>query len=208
MKKTDKRVNKILEGILFYFMLQKMENNQITTIVLDKTEVVLSLWTRSILLTVYILWSFTLPFLIGHPQLLVGILINTFLVLWALHMKKYATLPLIILPSLAVLARGIIFGPFTIFLVYMIPIIWLGNFLLVWGIKYFYLTKSRNKFFAVGISALGKFLLLCSIAWILVSLHILPKIFLTTMGLIQLGTAITGWILAIGLNYGIGKLKI
>ncbi|MBU0627442.1 hypothetical protein KKG31_04880 [Patescibacteria group bacterium] len=71
------------------------------------------------------------------------------LVLSALNLKKYAILPIILLPSLAVLARGLIFGPFTIFLLYMIPAIWLGNFLLVWGIKYFHLTKNWNRWLAL-----------------------------------------------------------
>jgi hypothetical protein len=100
-----------------------MENNQTTAIVLDKTELVLSSWTKAILLAIYIVASFALPFLLGHPQLLVGILVNAFLVLGALHMKKYSLLPLIMLPSLGVLARGVVFGPFTMFLVYMIPLI-------------------------------------------------------------------------------------
>lgn len=178
------------------------------TIVLDKTELVLSLARKMTIFTIYIVGSFALPFLLGHPQLLVGILINTFLVLGALHMKKYSLLPLIFLPSVAVLARGLIFGPFTIYLVYMLPAIWLGNFLLIWGIKYFYLTKTWNRFLSLGIAATMKFLLIFMIAWILIFLNILPKIFFTTMGLIQLGTAAAGGILAIGITYGIKKLKI
>lgn len=158
-----------------------MEQHQTTAIVLDKTEVVLSSWTKTVLLAIYIVVSFALPFLLGHPQLLVGILVNAVLVFGALHMKKYSLLPLIMLPSLGVLARGVVFGPFTMFLVYMIPLIRIGNFLLVWGMKYFYLAKSWNRFLALGVSAFIKFALLFSIAWALVSLGILPKIFLTSM---------------------------
>jgi len=79
----------------------------------------------------------------------VGIIVNAVLVFGALHIKKYSLLPLIMLPSLGVLARGAIFGPFTMFLVYMIPLIWVGNALLVWGMKYFYLAKSWNRFLAL-----------------------------------------------------------
>jgi len=134
-----------------------MEQNQTTALVLDRTETALSSRVDIVLLNIYIVASFALPFFLGHPQILVGVLVNAMLVLGALHMKKYSLLPLIMLPSLGVLARGMVFGPFTTFLVYMIPLIRLGNFLLVRGIKYFYLTKSWNRFLALGVSAFIKF---------------------------------------------------
>jgi hypothetical protein len=97
-------------------------------------------------------------------------------------MKKNLLLPLIMLPSLGVLARGAVFGPFTMFLVYMMPVIWLANALLVRGIRYFSATRSWNVLVALCISVAMKCALLFGIAWALVSLGVLPNIFLTTMG--------------------------
>jgi len=191
----------------FYSFLLLMEHNQTTAIVLDKTVLVLSSWAKVVLLAISIVASFAVPFLLGHPQILVGILVNAFLVLGALHMKKYSLLPLIMLPSLGVLARWVIFWPFTMFLVYMIPLIRIGNFLLVWGMKYFYLAKSWNRFLALGVSAFIKFWLLFAVARVLVSLGFLPKIFLTTMWLLQLGTALAGGVLAIGITSVAGLRK-
>jgi len=59
--------------------------------------------------------SFLIPFSLGHSQFLTGTLVNTFLFLAALFLPKRLLWPLIFLPSLAVLSRGLIFGPLTVF---------------------------------------------------------------------------------------------
>ena len=82
-------------------------------------------------LFIYSFIGFIIPLLIGHPQVLVGIIVNAVLFLSAKNLNGMKLLPLIIAPSLGVLARGIIFGPLTIYLAYMIPFIWLGNAVLV-----------------------------------------------------------------------------
>ncbi|KKR00996.1 MAG: hypothetical protein UT26_C0037G0021, partial [Microgenomates group bacterium GW2011_GWC1_39_12] len=82
------------------------------------------------------------------------------------------------------------FGPFTIYLVYFLPFIWVGNYLLM------YVAKSSSFL----VAALAKSLFLFLIAYIFVSLHIVPKIFLTAMGILQLVTALVGGIAAIGIS--------
>lgn len=79
--------------------------------------------------------AFMIPFVIGHPQLLVGVLVNTFLVLSALNIGMRKVGVLAALPSLGVLARGMLFGPFTFSLVFMLPFIWIGNIALIWVVK-------------------------------------------------------------------------
>lgn len=187
--------------------MQNCQENGVTTTVFNKTDIILSAYLKNLFFAICILASFTVPFLLWHPQWLVGGVVNALLVLSALNLKKYAILPIILLPSLAVLARGLIFGPFTIFLLYMIPAIWLGNFLLVWGIKYFHLTKNWNRWLALWISVGVKVAVLFVVAWSLVSLWVLPKLFLTTMWAFQIYTALAGWVMAIGVNYVIKKLK-
>ncbi len=144
-------------------------------------------------------------FLLGHPQWLVGSIVNAVLVLAALNLKKTAILPIILLPSLAVLAQGLIFGSFTFLLIYLIPAVWIWNFLLVWGMKYFHLHKGLNKWLSLWISGVLKVAMLFVFAWILVSMWVLPELFLTTMWAFQLYTVLAGGIAAIGLNYGIRK---
>lgn len=155
---------------------------------------------ENIELVVYSLICFFVPFFIGHPQLVVGIIVNASLILAALNLRNYRLLPIIMLPSLGVLSRGLIFGPFTVFLIYMIPFIWIGNSLLVYTFKLLNMEKKVNKWITLGVGALIKALFLFAIAFLFVNLGILPKLFLTTMGIFQFYTAISGGIIALGIQ--------
>jgi hypothetical protein len=171
---------------------------------LKKQEYALGFVQENIELVIYSILSFSLPLIIGHPQWLVGTLVNAALVLAALNLKDYKLLPVIMLPSFGVLTAGLIFGKFTMFLVYMIPMIWIGNFVLVWGMKKLYLQKKINKWATLAISASLKTAFLFVCAFTLVKFGVLPALFLTTMGLFQLYTAVAGGILAFGVQ-GIKK---
>ncbi len=138
--------------------------------------------------------SFVVPFSLGHPQFLVGSIVNASLFASAIVLPKKYFWPIIFLPSLAVLLRGAIFGPFTLFLVYFLPFIWLGNLGLVWIFKNIY--EKSGFIWALAISALGKQLILFMSAQLFFTLKLVPKIFLTTMGINQLLTAITGGLIA------------
>jgi hypothetical protein len=141
--------------------------------------------------------SYALPFLLGHPQLLVGSLVNAALFLSATFLPQKLFLPIIFFPSLAVLSRGLIFGPLTSFLLYMIPFIWLGNLLLVLSFKKaFNLTKANYPLSIIAASII-KMLFLYFSATTLFKLSLVPQLFLTTMGLIQGITALVGGILAL-----------
>ena len=105
--------------------MKHKQMQDVTTTVLDKTDVVLSAYRKNLLLAIYALACFAVPFLLGHPQWLVGSIVNAVLVLAALNLKKTAILPIILLPSLAVLAQGLIFGSFTFLLIYLIPAVWI-----------------------------------------------------------------------------------
>ena len=99
---------------------------------------------------VYATISFSLPFLLGHEQLLVGAAVNCALVLAALNLKGARLLPVIILPSIGAFLAGLVFGAASPALLYMIPFIWVGNAVLVLCIKYFVLDKKTNRFAALG----------------------------------------------------------
>jgi hypothetical protein len=131
----------------------------------------------------------------------VGTVVNATLVLAALKFdSRKELLPLLFAPSLGVLARGLIFGPMTPFLLIMLPFIWVGNAILVWGISEIHKKKEKNYGIALGVSSIAKTIFLFSVAFILVSLAILPSPFLAAMGILQLQTAIMGGLLAFGLH--------
>jgi hypothetical protein len=154
----------------------------------------------------YFFVGFLVPFSLGHPQILVGTVVNATLVLAAIQFGFKQNLPLLFAPSLGVLARGLIFGPFTPFLVIMLPFIWAGNAILVWIVAELYKNKKANYGITLGSAAVAKSGFLFSTAFVLVSLSILPPLFLATMGLDQLLTALAGGAVAFGIHKS-GVLK-
>jgi hypothetical protein len=143
----------------------------------------------------YSIICFLVPFFFGHPQLVVGIIVNAALVLAALRLDTAKAIPVILTPSLGVLARGLIFGPYTIYLVYMIPFIWFGNAILVYLVK-----KFNKKSFGLGVGAVTKTAFLFLSAYVLAHLSVLPVVFLTGMGVLQFITAAIGGIVALGIH--------
>ncbi|MBN2477670.1 hypothetical protein JXB01_00085 [Candidatus Micrarchaeota archaeon] len=146
---------------------------------------------------VFALVGFTIPLLLEGPQLLTGAVVNLTLVLASLNITGFKRiLPLVMLPSIAAFLRGFLFGPATVFLLYMIPFIWIGNFLLVLAFKHFFIKKKMNYVLTLGAGALIKSAFLFASAYVLVSFSVLPLMFLTAMGLIQLYTAVIGGLIA------------
>lgn len=158
------------------------------------------IWSKELVeMGVYSLVALGIPFALGHPQLLVGSVVNAALILAALRLKNYQVLPIILLPSVAVLTRGLIFGPYTMLLVFTIPFIWIANSILVYGIRFFK-TLKWHPAIGTGISAVLKFLFLYSIAMILIKAGILPKPFAVSFGVFQLYTALIGGAAALMIN--------
>ncbi len=145
---------------------------------------------------VYAMMCFLVSFLIAHPQFLVGTLVNGALILGALNVRSHRLLPIIIMPSLGVLSAGLVFGPLTIFLFYMIPFIWVGNFILVYAFKYFYLNKKISKWFTLAGGAFAKAAFLFLAALTLYTLDVIPVQLLVAMGPVQLLTAVSGGVVA------------
>jgi hypothetical protein len=151
---------------------------------------------ESIQLLAYSAASFVIPMVLKQPQILVGSFVNMMLILSALNLRGKKLLPVIILPSLGVLAGGYLFGGLAASLFYLLPFIWIGNTILVLAFKHFKLHEKKNFFLTLGIGSAAKAGFLFGVTSILVSLSIVPVAFLTTMGALQLVTAITGGTLA------------
>lgn len=151
-------------------------------------------------LTAYSIISLLIPFVFKQPQLLVGTVVNSMLILAALNLKGKNILPMIMLPSIAAAAGGYLFGGLTVYMVYLVPFIWLGNTILVLSFKHFRLQQNRNFFLTLGIGSLAKAGFLFGITFLLVSLAIVPALFLTAMGILQLITALSGGVLAFAIQ--------
>ena len=167
----------------------------------------LSYKTEIFEIIIYTIVSFFLPLMVGHPQIVVGVLVNALLITSALNVKGYKLLPVIIAPALGALSRGVLFGPFTVFLLYMIPFIWVGNAILVYTFKALNLNKKTNYWITLLIGSVVKAAFLFGIAFVLVKFGVLPVLFLTTMGVFQLYTAILGGIVAFGFQKAKKKIS-
>lgn len=150
--------------------------------------------------TVIFSCAFLIPLLFNGSQIITGSFINTLLFVSAGKISK-RTLPILaVIPSIGAVSHGILFGAFTMYLVYFLPFIWIGNMILMYvsGLK----QKTTVSFVT---AAVAKSVFLYGVAYMFVTLHIVPKIFLTAMGMMQLITALAGGIAAIGILKHISK---
>jgi len=145
--------------------------------------------------------GFFLPFVLGHPQIIVGVIVNAMLIIGATYLKGNKMLPLILLPSIGLLTAGVIFGTYTLFLLYIIPFIWLGNAVYVYVYKHVNFRENtwNGRILGVIVASILKAALLFGITFLLVQLTVVPTVFLTAMGVIQLITALIGGVIAVGI---------
>ncbi len=146
------------------------------------------------------------PLLLQHPQLLVGSAVNFVLIMAAINVKGWSKLiSLIVLPSAAALLGTVLFGPFKVFLLYMLPFIWLGNAALIFTFKALYAEKKAGFAVTLPAAALLKAGVIFAFAMLLIKLTIIPPaaaaIFASGMGIVQLQTALLGGAAAFGADY-------
>lgn len=153
-------------------------------------------------LAVYSALAFFVPMFMHQTQFLVGSLVNMALVLAALNLRGIKLLPVILFPSLGVIAGGYLFGGFTIYLVYTLPFIWLGNALIFLAFKYAHLNEKMPFFSTLWIAAGAKTAVILGSAFVLVSLAIVPNTFID-IGMLQLFTALVGGTMA----FAVQKIK-
>lgn len=147
--------------------------------------------TQVIEMIILCLAGFMISFLVGHPQILVGALVNAFLIRCALTLPNYKVLPVVMAPSIGAAARGILFGPFTPYLIPIMPFIWAGNMILVYAFK-IYAKNKRNYWTTLLISSTIKAGFLFTAANILYTASIIPAAIVSAMGIMQATTAIIG----------------
>ncbi|MBN2094629.1 MAG: hypothetical protein JW727_01140 [Candidatus Aenigmarchaeota archaeon] len=141
-------------------------------------------------LSAYYLIAFMTPFFLFQSQFMLGTIVNSMLVTGALYTKGKEMLPVIFLPSIATLAQGVLFGSLTKYLLFMLPFIWIGNALLVYGIKSLHIKKKQSFVTSAAMAATVKAGFLLVASYTLFTIGVIPAAFLTAFGMIQLGTAL------------------
>ena len=137
----------------------------------------------------------------SNSQIIVGSVENTMLVLTALNLKGLSKILLIVtMPSISTILSGYIFKSASVYMVYMIPAIWIGNFLLIFSFKYLMIAKEKNYFLCSILGIFCKVLIIFGSFIILKYLNIFPKKIVanlqSAMSVIQLITATLGCVIA------------
>jgi len=155
---------------------------------------------------IYSFACLSLPFLLGHEQLVVGAAVNCALVLSALNLRGGKLLPAIMLPSVAACSAGLLFGVGSTALLYMVPFIWIANAIFVLSVKELTLLRGLNSAIAVAAGSVAKSAFLFSSAAVLNYFGLVPPVFLAAMGIFQLATALLGGSAALAVQAGKQKL--
>lgn len=132
-----------------------------------------------------------------NSQLIIGSIVNTALVLTALNLKGWPRVLLVVfMPSVSTMLSGYIFGSASVFMMYMVPAIWLGNFALVMAFKYLNLHKGVSYIITAVIGIITKVAIIFGFFMILKSFNVFPDKAVATlqqaMSITQLITATIG----------------
>ncbi|HLC93177.1 MAG TPA: hypothetical protein VJH23_05730 [archaeon] len=129
-------------------------------------------------------------------QLIVGTIVNALLALCALFLDFKKSIPVILLPAIAALASGFVFGAFTPALLFLVPFIWAGNAVYVYALKSLKVVNGSNYILSLVCSSLLKAALIGVGTFILILAGLVPEILLIPMSLVQFATAVLGGAIA------------
>lgn len=136
----------------------------------------------------------------SNSQIIVGSIVNTALVVSALNLKGWnKIIPVVTMPSISTILSGYVFKSASVYMVYMIPAIWLGNFALIFMVKYVMLANNKNYILGAILGIICKVAIIFGFFNILRLFNIFPDKLVTNlqkaMGVTQLITATIGCII-------------
>lgn len=147
-----------------------------------------------------------------NSQIIVGSIVNTALIISALNLKGIAKIAgVITMPSISTILSGYIFKTASTYMVWMIPAIWIGNFVLVYAYKLLFVSKEKNYFLAGIIGIVLKVAVIFGCFSLLKIIGVFPEKLISNlqvaMGTTQAITATIGMILSFAI-YKIEVLKL
>lgn len=136
-----------------------------------------------------------------NSQLIIGTIVNATLVTAAINLKGWAKiLGIVTMPSISTILSGYVFGTASTYMVYMIPAIWLGNFVLIYSYKLLMLGKNKHYFLAGIDGTIAKVTIIFALFNLINLFGIFPEKFVdnlrNAMGMTQFITATLGVIAA------------
>ncbi len=153
-------------------------------------------------------------FIAANSQYVVGSIVNIALIFAGINLKGYKKIiGIITLPSVSAICSGFIFKTASIYTVYMIPAIWLGNFALVYLYRKIYVEKKKNYVLTSVVAILVKAAIIFFGFNLLTWVNVIPgqgKVFEAlqlSMGMNQLVTATVAAVVVAGIIVGIKTKK-
>ena len=149
----------------------------------------------------------------SNSQYVVGTIVNISLIIAGINVKGWKQIiGLITLPSISAIANGFIFKSANIYTVYMIPAIWIGNFVFVYIYRKLSIHNKVNYFLTSIIAILLKVAAIYGFFRILSVAKVIPtgKIFTAlnlSMGLNQAITASIAAVICFGIFFYMRKKK-
>lgn len=136
-----------------------------------------------------------------NSQLIVGTIVNAALVVSAINLKGWAKiLGVVTMPSISTILSGYVFGTASVYMVYMIPAIWIGNFALIYSYKFLMLGKNKHYFLAGIVGIIVKVAIIFALFNLINLFGVFPEKLVenlrNAMGMTQLITATLGVIVA------------
>ena len=134
-------------------------------------------------------------------QLIVVTIVNAALVVSAINLKGWAKiLGVVTMPSISTILSGYVFGTASVYMVYMIPAIWIGNFALIYSYKFLMLGKNKHYFLAGIVGIIVKVAIIFALFNLINLFGVFPEKLVenlrNAMGMTQLITATLGVIAA------------
>jgi hypothetical protein len=136
-----------------------------------------------------------------NSQIIIGSIVNTALIMTAINLKGPAKIiGIVTMPSISTILSGYVFNTASVYMVYMIPAIWLGNFAIIYAYKMILLAKKKNYFLAGIVGIIVKVAIIFGIFNIIKAFGVFPEKLVTNlqkaMGATQAITATIGMFIA------------
>ena len=104
------------------------------------------------------------------------------------------------MPSISTILSGYVFGTASVYIVYLIPAIWIGNFALIYSYKFLMLGKNKHYFLAGIVGIIVKVAIIFALFNLINLFGVFPEKLVenlrNAMGMTQLITATLGIIVA------------
>ena len=132
-----------------------------------------------------------------NSQLIVGTIVNTALIMSALNLTGWKKiLGVVTMPSISTMLSGYVFSSASPLMAYMIPGIWIGNFVLIYAYKAILLSKEKNYLLASIVGIIAKVAIIGAFFMTLNAFGVFPEKMVTNlqkaMTVTQLVTATCG----------------